>query len=163
VNAGLPPTARPLVVATYNVHGWVGTDGRRDPERAGETLAELGADVIALQEVRCGQGMPDVLERIAELLKMESLRGLVHERRDEAHGNALLSRFAITAAARLELTVGGREPRGAIDVALDTGGEPLRVVATHLGIGPRERRPRCAASSRTSRRPTPARSSCSAT
>jgi endonuclease/exonuclease/phosphatase family metal-dependent hydrolase len=140
VSAGLPPPARPLVVATYNVHGWVGTDGRRDPERAAETLAELGADVIALQEVRCGHDGPGVLERIAEMLKMDSLRGMVHERYDEAHGNALLSRLAIMAAAPLELSVGGREPRGAIDATLDTGAEPLRMVATHLGIGPRERR-----------------------
>jgi endonuclease/exonuclease/phosphatase family metal-dependent hydrolase len=134
------PAGRPLVVATYNVHGWVGGDGRRDPERACEALAELGADVIALQEVRCGHAGPGVLERIAELLKMESLRGLVHERHDEAHGNALLSRLAITAAEPIELTVRGREPRGAIAATLDTGAEPLRVVATHLGIGPRERR-----------------------
>jgi endonuclease/exonuclease/phosphatase family metal-dependent hydrolase len=132
--------ARPLVVATYNVHGWVGNDGRRDPERAGEALAELGADVIALQEVRCGRAGPGILERIAELLKMESLRGLVHEWREEAHGNALLSRLPIAGAERLELTVRGREPRGAIDATLDTGAEPLRVLATHLGIGPRERR-----------------------
>jgi endonuclease/exonuclease/phosphatase family metal-dependent hydrolase len=122
------------------VHGWVGNDGRRDPLRVGETLAELGADVIALQEVRCAQEGPDALERIGELLKMESLRGLVHERRDEGHGNALLSRLAIRSAERIELTVRGREPRGAIDAVLDTGTEPLRVVATHLGIGPRERR-----------------------
>jgi endonuclease/exonuclease/phosphatase family metal-dependent hydrolase len=140
VSAGFPPLARPLVIATYNVHGWVGSDGRRDPLRVGETLAELGADVIALQEVRCAQEGPDALERIGELLKMESLRGLVHERRDEGHGNALLSRLAIRSAERIELTVRGREPRGAIDAVLDTGTEPLRVVATHLGIGPRERR-----------------------
>jgi endonuclease/exonuclease/phosphatase family metal-dependent hydrolase len=140
VSAGLPPSLRPLVVATYNVHGWVGIDGRRDPERSGETLAELGADVIALQEVRCGPDGPGILERIAEMLKMESLRGMVHEWRDEAHGNALLSRLAITAAEPVELTVGGREPRGAIVATLDTGAEPLLVVATHLGIGPRERR-----------------------
>jgi endonuclease/exonuclease/phosphatase family metal-dependent hydrolase len=127
-------------VATYNVHGWIGSDGRRDPERAGEAMAELGADVIALQEVRCGHEGPGFLEQLAETLKMESLRGLVHERRDEAHGNALLSRLAIADAGKLELTVGGREPRGAIDATLDTGAEPLRVVATHLGIGPRERR-----------------------
>jgi endonuclease/exonuclease/phosphatase family metal-dependent hydrolase len=131
---------RPLVVAPYNVHGWVGGDGRRDPERAAEALAELGADVIALQEVRCGHACPGLVETLAELLEMESLRGLVHERGDEAHGNALLSRLPITAAQQLELTVGGREPRGAIDAMLDTGGEPLRIVATHLGIGPRERR-----------------------
>jgi len=33
-----------------------------------------------------------------------------------------------------------REPRGALDVRLDAGGAPLRVIATHLGLLPSERR-----------------------
>jgi endonuclease/exonuclease/phosphatase family metal-dependent hydrolase len=131
---------RPLVVATYNVHGWVGSDGRRDPERVGRTLAELGADLIALQEVRCEEPGPGLLEQLAEALEMEALRGLVFERRDCVQGNAILSRFAFTKVERLELSVAGREPRGALDATVVTGGEPLRVLATHLGIAPLERR-----------------------
>ena len=40
----------PIRVATYNVHGCVGTDGRHDPARVSAVIAELDADVIALQE-----------------------------------------------------------------------------------------------------------------
>jgi endonuclease/exonuclease/phosphatase family metal-dependent hydrolase len=38
------------------------------------------------------------------------------------------------------LSFGRREPRGAIAADLDCGGKPLRVVATHLGLRPAERR-----------------------
>jgi endonuclease/exonuclease/phosphatase family metal-dependent hydrolase len=41
---------------------------------------------------------------------------------------------------RVDLCVAGCEPRGAIDVELDCNGSPLRVLATHLGLRPAERR-----------------------
>ena len=37
-------------VATYNVHGCIGTDGRHDPDRVADVITELDADVVALQE-----------------------------------------------------------------------------------------------------------------
>ena len=40
-----------LVVVTYNVHGCVGTDRRRDVDRIVEVLRRTAADVIGLQEV----------------------------------------------------------------------------------------------------------------
>ena len=40
-----------LKFASYNIHKAVGTDGRRDPDRILSVLHELGADVVALQEV----------------------------------------------------------------------------------------------------------------
>jgi endonuclease/exonuclease/phosphatase family metal-dependent hydrolase len=41
---------------------------------------------------------------------------------------------------RIDLSVPGREPRGAIDAVFETASGPLRVLATHLGLDPRERR-----------------------
>lgn len=136
--AAVPP--RRLVLATYNVHGWVGNDGRRDPERVGRTLAELGADVIALQEVRSAGRGRGFLDELADALEMRPLRGITLELTDGVQGNALLSRLPVAASASLELSVPGREPRGAIDATLATGAEPLRVLATHLGVAARERR-----------------------
>ena len=43
------PEAR-LRVATYNVHGCVGTDRRHDPARIASVVGELDADIVALQE-----------------------------------------------------------------------------------------------------------------
>ena len=131
---------RTLVVASYNVHAWVGNDGRRDAARVAEVLAELHADVVALQEVRCSGDDRSALEQVATRLGVSIARGLVVERRNEQHGNAVLSRLPFGRIARLDLSVGRREPRGALDVAFETGAEPLRLIATHLGIGVRERR-----------------------
>jgi endonuclease/exonuclease/phosphatase family metal-dependent hydrolase len=40
-----------LRLASYNVHKGVGTDMRRDPNRTISVLREIGADIVALQEV----------------------------------------------------------------------------------------------------------------
>ncbi len=43
--------------------------------------------------------------------------------------------------AHLDLAVGAYEPRGALDVCIDVGvSSPVRVLATHLGLRPGERR-----------------------
>ena len=46
----MPAVAARLRVATYNVHACVGTDGRHDPDRVAAVIAELDADIVALQE-----------------------------------------------------------------------------------------------------------------
>jgi endonuclease/exonuclease/phosphatase family metal-dependent hydrolase len=56
------------------------------------------------------------------------------------YGNALLTRHRIKSADAVDLSVAGHEPRSALDVFLDCDGAPLRVVATHLGLNPAERR-----------------------
>ena len=43
-----PGSRRPLRIATYNVHACVGRDGRHDPRRIADVIAELDADVVAL-------------------------------------------------------------------------------------------------------------------
>jgi len=56
------------------------------------------------------------------------------------YGNGLLTRFPVTAIRRLDLSVPGREPRGALDVDLDMDGVALRVIVTHFGLRATERR-----------------------
>ena len=52
----------PLMLATWNIHGAVGHDGRFDPWRIAEVLKEMNADIIALQEVPLGgHHWPNVL------------------------------------------------------------------------------------------------------
>lgn len=43
-------------VMTYNVHGFVGSDGVFDPERTARVIEASGADLVALQEVEFGTG-----------------------------------------------------------------------------------------------------------
>ncbi len=50
-------------IATYNLHGAVGIDCKFAPERIGELLNEIDADIFALQEVPLGGAhSPDVLD-----------------------------------------------------------------------------------------------------
>ena len=122
-----------LRVASYNVHGCVGADGRRDPGRVARVIAELGCDTVGLQEV---QG----LEAIAGALAMQVVAGPDHRWHDRHVGNALLTRRKVLAVRHHEFGLPGCEPRTAIDVDLEVGGAPLRAIVTHLGLPPSERR-----------------------
>ncbi len=129
------------MVASYNVHGWVGADGRVDPDRSARVLAELDADVVGLQEVECSRREPDeppLLDALAERLGYRALRGPTLA--SGLYGNAVLLRCAPRRVSRIDLSVAGREPRGALDVELETGVEPVRVIVTHLGLRLWERR-----------------------
>jgi len=134
-------TWRPgLRLASYNIHGAVGRDGRRDLGRIIGVLEELDADLVALQEVDSRHGEFDMLAELAQRTGLTPVAGptLVHHRGD--YGNAILTRAPILAVRLIDLSVEGREPRGAIDADLRMAGGPLRVVATHLGLRPVERR-----------------------
>ncbi|MET0342573.1 MAG: endonuclease/exonuclease/phosphatase family protein [Polyangiales bacterium] len=126
-------------IASYNVHGCVGGDGRRDPARVGRVLRALDAQVIALQEVEfeAGERAPGAL--LAELPGFHAICAPI-ERHGQPFGNALLTRLPTAHARRICLAYPCREPRTALEVVLETGARPLRVVATHLGLRPVERR-----------------------
>lgn len=133
--------AAELAVATYNIHGSVGMDGRFAPERVVRVIRELNADALALQEVEIPQpgetNIPQVLERD---LGGTALIGPTVTRETGNFGNVLWSRLPILEYHCIELGVPGREPRGAVDAVLDWHGRQVHVVATHLGLKPGERR-----------------------
>lgn len=127
-----------LTVASYNIHKGVGSDLRRDPGRTIAVLREIGADVVALQEVdrRFGDraGVLD-LARLAEATGLEPVpvSGRLGPRADGWHGNLLLVKGAeVERAEAVDLP--GLEPRGAIVADLRIAGQPLRVIAAHLGL-----------------------------
>jgi endonuclease/exonuclease/phosphatase family metal-dependent hydrolase len=102
----------PVTIATYNIHGAVGTDGRFDPARIGDVILETGADVIALQEVPLGN------ERTESVLKLLQQRTGFHCAAGHTclvagcgFGNGILSRYPISCVRNIDLTFGGREPR----------------------------------------------------
>lgn len=123
-------------VASWNLHKCVGADGRFDPARSVSVIAELGADLVALQEAdrRFGRrtGLLDAcaLERATGLVPLP-----VSDLPDGHgwHGNALLVRPGTRARLR-RLALPGAEPRGAVVAELDMPAGPLRVVAAHLGL-----------------------------
>ena len=132
--------AKSLRLATWNIHGAIGADRRHDVPRIIAVLREIGADVVALQEV-APLGLEDaLLSRARDELGMHVLTGRTLTRRNADYGNALLSRCRVGRSASLDLTVGNHEPRNAIDARLACGAHEVRVIATHLGLRPAERR-----------------------
>ncbi|WP_454766549.1 endonuclease/exonuclease/phosphatase family protein [Cupriavidus campinensis] len=134
-----------IAVASYNIHGGVGTDGHFVPNRIAAVLGELSADLIALQEVETRATGFDMLGFLAGHSRLHAIPGptLVHE--DGDYGNALLTRYRPLHVRHIDLSVRGHEPRGAIDAvlacdAIEHGTFAMRVIATHLGLRPSERR-----------------------
>ncbi|MBK4734186.1 endonuclease/exonuclease/phosphatase family protein [Noviherbaspirillum pedocola] len=131
----------PLTAVTYNIHDAIGTDGRYAPERIAGVLAEIGADVIALQEVPLGGGgRASVLDLLREATGFHAAEGPTLDTPTRRFGNAVLSRYPVVGIRSIDLSFGSREPRGALDADISCHGHPLRVIATHLGLRPAERR-----------------------
>jgi len=111
-------------------------DGRTSTLRVAEVLREVGADVIALQEVLGHQA-----EAISSELAMPYAIGENRKHRGYAYGNVVLSRLPIFATRNYDLSITGREERGCLraDLALNSGAL-LHVFNVHLGTALGERR-----------------------
>ncbi len=126
-----------MKIASYNIHKCRGLDGVTRPDRIIGVIGELGADVIALQEVdrrfarRGGLLDPAAIERETG---MQLLVQSDDSRRHGWHGNALLVRGEPLSYSRSRLRLPGGEPRGAIVAELDLGDGEFRVIAAHLGL-----------------------------
>jgi endonuclease/exonuclease/phosphatase family metal-dependent hydrolase len=137
----------PLRIATYNVHACIGRDGRHDPDRVASVIAELNADVVALQEftypasVALDTRTPVVLTTLDSYqCALGPTRQRARQAVTECFGNALLTRHPIVEVHRINLSMERREPRGAVAATIDVDGVLLHVLATHLGLRIHERR-----------------------
>ena len=130
-----------MVFATYNIHRCIGRDGQ-NAARIAEVLKELQADVIALQEVETRrEGGLDLVDDFARATGTTGIVGPTILKEDAHYGNALLTRYPVTTHEQIDLSVRGREPRGALDARLaGPSGKTVHVIATHLGLQPAERR-----------------------
>jgi len=130
-----------LIVASYNIHKCVGVDNRFDPGRIAAVIAELDADVLALQEVDRRFGHRTGLLNTAALERRTGLT-LLHVSDTPGghgwHGNALLVRQGRLIRLR-RLHLPGAEARGALLAELNLPAGKLRVVAAHLGLLRRHR------------------------
>ena len=80
------------------------------------------------------------MQYLAATLGHHAIAGPTLLRPDGHYGNALLTRRPVLDVRHVDLTVYRREPRAALDVDLDIDGVAVRVVVTHLGLLPGERR-----------------------
>jgi len=142
--SGVPiPNTRGLRVASYNIHRCIGSDRERNPLRIAGILRELEVDLVGLQEVESrtdGGADTHQLNYLAGMTGMQPVAGPTVLRPDSQYGNAVLTRLPVLAIRRLDLSVRGCEPRGAVDVDVEGPGGTVRVIATHLGLRPWERR-----------------------
>lgn len=138
-----PVSESRLILASYNIHGCVGTDRKHDPTRIARVIREINADILGLQELHAHGVGPDPLDEVQFLAAMsgyEVVSGptFVGPRGD--YGIALFSRLPILTVRRIDLNVPPREPRCALDVDLVSARAAIRVITTHLGLAPWERR-----------------------
>lgn len=128
-------------LASWNIHRCIGADGVMSRSRCAQVLQEIDADIVVLQEVESTPGRTeDVLEYFAAKTASRAVAGPTMVSGDAHYGNALLTRIPLEAVRRHDISVAGREPRGALDVDLRLGGASIQLVATHLGLRPSERR-----------------------
>lgn len=130
-------------VASYNIHKSIGPDRQRRPERIFNVLAELDADIVALQEVDRRFGARATTFEAEQLEHETGYRLLRHAVRPLSsgwHGNALLVRGEVEAISRRRIDLPALEPRGALLADLETEQGRLRVIAAHLGLLGRYRR-----------------------
>ncbi|GGK34375.1 endonuclease/exonuclease/phosphatase family protein [Salinarimonas ramus] len=126
-------------LVTYNVHSFIGTDRRREPERIAHAIRESGARVVALQEVRWSarsQGA-HALQALARGLGMDW-----HFQRTATFGGEQFG-LAILSDLPMRPVKGGPLPRlgpalperrSALWVEVDTDQGPLQVICTHLAV-----------------------------
>lgn len=132
-------------VASYNIHKCRGLDRRTDPERIAKIIAEVDADVVALQEildVRDGRPEFDQARRITAALG--SYHHCFGENRPlygGRYGNMTLSRLPVRVCRNYDLTWRHRERRGCLrtDVLLPSN-TLLHLFNVHLGTSFVERR-----------------------
>jgi endonuclease/exonuclease/phosphatase family metal-dependent hydrolase len=130
-------------IATYNIHKAQGMDGRTRVDRIADVLGEINADIVALQEVVCRQGRipeQDQARYLADKLGYSFQIGETRKHCGAVYGNVTLSRHPIRLTRFVDLTVAGREQRGALRTDIRIGREVLHVFNVHLGTSYLERR-----------------------
>jgi endonuclease/exonuclease/phosphatase family metal-dependent hydrolase len=133
--------ASTLRIVTYNIHRCRGLDGRTRPDRIAAVLRDVGADIVALQEV-VGSGAygGGHAEAIGAALGMGWVLAPARRLRGHPFGNAVLSRFPITHHGDYDLSWKTCEPRRLQRVDVTVDGRLLHVYNVHLGTAILERR-----------------------
>jgi endonuclease/exonuclease/phosphatase family metal-dependent hydrolase len=128
-------------VATYNIHRSRGMDGRTRPDRIAAVLADLGADLVALQEVvGAGPHGGGHIEEIGAMLGMGWVMASARHLRGHLFGNVVLSRYPVRDHRQYDLSWKTCEPRCCQRVDVDVDGMLLHLYNVHLGTAFLERR-----------------------
>jgi endonuclease/exonuclease/phosphatase family metal-dependent hydrolase len=135
------PGQRTLRIVTYNIHRAIGMDRRRRPDRVAAVLRDIGADVIALQEViGAGPAGGSQIEEIGAALGMGWVMASARHLRGHQFGNVVLSRFPIVHHVEHDLSWKTCEPRCMQRADIQIDGRVLHIYNVHLGTAILERR-----------------------
>ncbi len=131
---------RPLRLATYYIHKFVGNDGRRDTHRIVQVMRELDADILCVQEFDARRTRGTLLS-LKDLENELGVTALVHPTREGRrgyHGNLILTKFPAHAVERHDIGRGADEfeQRGLMVADLHVQGTHIRVANTHLALWP---------------------------
>ncbi len=132
-----------IKIASYNIHKAIGADRRRNPERVLAVLAEIDADVVALQEAdrRFGSRLAALPpEMIASHTPYRPVPFDIRPGSLGWHGNAILVRRGLNLGHHRHLHLPCVEPRGAVLAEIETPGGILRLVSMHLDLSGLRRR-----------------------
>ncbi|APE27635.1 endonuclease/exonuclease/phosphatase family protein [Aurantiacibacter gangjinensis] len=125
-----------LTFASYNIHKGIGGDRRRDPDRILDVIAELEADIIALQEIDLRMGNRRAVLDRAELVAAgwQIVSRPTKPASMGWHGNALLVKDGIAVLKVEAEHLPQLEPRGAVRAQLEVAGQPICVTGMHLDL-----------------------------
>lgn len=136
------PATQQLTFMSFNIHHAKGLDGKVDLGRIAELIDRSGADVVGLQEVDrfvWRSGFQDQPEKLGSALGMQWRFAASVRFGFMQYGNLLLSKFPILHHDVITLK-GLGEQRSILTAAIAIGGQIVRVVNTHLGLMPWQRR-----------------------
>ena len=139
-------TSHTLRIATYNIHKGVqglGPAQRLEIHNLAHAVEQFDADLICLQEVRSHhrklarrfdrwpeQGQADYL--LPE--GYEAVYRTNARTRHGEHGNALLTRWPVSAVGHEDVSDHPFEQRGLLHVCVLVDAQPIHVVVVHLGL-----------------------------
>ena len=140
-------THQTIRVVSWNIHKCVGgTDGRYLPQRIIDCLADYRPNILLLQEV--AREIPrlrgeDQVSILSEGLGMHAAFHPEHRFKAGYYGNMILSEFPLSDVHHIDLTIGSRKIRGAIQAHIRVPiGEHRRTMVVHnlhLGLAGSER------------------------
>ncbi|GAA3670417.1 hypothetical protein GCM10022237_32790 [Nocardioides ginsengisoli] len=134
------PLRRPLTVLTFNIHHGATPGESLQLGAIGHEISSWKPDIVLLQEVDQGRARTGGITQAAALAKATGLAwvygGNQRSRGTGPIGNAILSRYPITAWSNTLLPVaGGREQRGLLHATVNVDGTMISVYSTHFDQG----------------------------
>ncbi len=125
-------------VATYNVHYGFSEDWRYAPEAMAATIAESGADIVALQEVSVGLASAYGTDLARWLGRRLGMRVRFAPTVNGTLGDAVLSRLPVVSFRSVLLPPEDADRKQVAVAEIAAGQDTVRFLATHFGLTPEE-------------------------